>query len=102
VSLDARALAEIPEHWAGEAPYWRNVPFVWKRWTQPHDEWTHDHCLFCWACICGHRDQEQDDLKGAVDGGHYRPDGTYVWVCRSCFKRVQTEFGWTRGKGSDG
>jgi hypothetical protein len=37
------------------------------------------------------------------DRGCFRPafyaehsDRTYLWVCRSYFKRFQTEFGWTR------
>jgi hypothetical protein len=37
----------------------------------------------------------------AVEGGHYRaaffaepPDGTYIWLCRACFKRVRAQFGW--------
>jgi hypothetical protein len=44
--LDARTLEKIPEHWLHEAEYWRDTPFVWKWWTRPHDDWTHDHCRF--------------------------------------------------------
>lgn len=38
--LDARTLELIPEHWLHDAEYWRATPFVWERWTRPHDEWT--------------------------------------------------------------
>ena len=100
--LDARTLDEIPRHWLHEARHWRDTPFVWKRWARPHEAWTHDHCRFCSACICDGRDRDPYDKPGPVEGGHYRhafyaeaPDGTNIWVCRSCFKRVQKPFGWT-------
>jgi len=99
---DARTLETIPALWVQEAGLWRDTPFVWKRWTRPHDAWTHDHCRLCHACICDHRDRDPHDKPGPVEGGHYRhayyaerPDGTDVWVCRTCFKRVQAAFGWT-------
>lgn len=97
-----RDLEKIPDHWLSEAALWKATPFVWKRWSRRHDDWTHDHCRFCWACICDHRDRDPFDKPGTVEGGHYRyafyaerADGTYVWICRSCFKRVREVFGWT-------
>src|SRR5258708_5453909 len=100
--LDARTLEKIPGHWLHEAEYWRDTPLIWKRWTRPHDGWTKDCWCFCWGCFCDHRDRDRYDKPGTIEGGHYRrafhaerPDGTDVWVCRTCFKRVQATFGWT-------
>ena len=66
--LDARTLNEIPQHWLHEANYWRDTPFVWKHWTRPHEAWDHDHCRFCWACICDGRDRDPYDKAGPVEG----------------------------------
>lgn len=77
--LDGRTLEKIPDHWLHEAEYWRDTPFVWKRWARPHDLWAHDHCRFCWACICDHRDRDQYDKPGLLEGGHYR----YAFICRA-------------------
>ncbi len=70
---------------------------------RPHEGSDHDHCRLCSACICDARDRDPHDKPGPVDGGHYRfayyaerPDGTDLWVCRTCFKRVAAEFGWKR------
>ena len=42
------------------------------------------------------------DKPGLVENGHYRhafysekSDTVYVWVCRSCFKRVQPLVNWS-------
>lgn len=79
IMLDGRTLEKIPDHWLHEAEYWRDTPFVWKRWARPHDLWAHDHCRFCWACICDHRDRDQYDKPGLLEGGHYR----YAFICRA-------------------
>jgi hypothetical protein len=104
--LDARTWAEIPPRKLSEAHYWRDVPFVWTRWTNPaNDHREHNHCGFCWACICDARDRDPYDKPGLIEGGHYRhayyaenPEGIFVWVCRSCFKRISPVAGWTRSR----
>ena len=84
-----------------QAASWRETLFTWKRWDRYRPDWTHDHCLFCFACICNHRDRFPELNPG--DRGCYRhayyaerEDGTYLWVCRNCFKRFQKDFDWAR------
>jgi hypothetical protein len=100
--LDARTLSEIPAHWPRYAQTWRGAAFVWTRYGPGDDAMDHDHCLLCEACICDARDRDPYDKPGPVENGHYRhafraedAEGRHVWVCRSCFKRVQHEFGWS-------
>lgn len=57
---DLREVAELKEHWKFLGPLWRNIPFAWKRWDRFREDWTHDHCEFCFACICNHRDRFPD------------------------------------------
>jgi len=64
--IDLRTVGTLPAWQFRPAEYWRGFPFVWKRWTRPHDEWTHDHCGFCWACICDHRDRDPHDKRGLL------------------------------------
>ena len=95
---DIRDRANLPEWWAKNAEHWRNIPFSWKKWDKFRDEWSHNHCEYCHACICNHRDRFPDvDLseRGCYRHAYYaeHPDGTYIWVCRTCFKRVHAEFG---------
>ncbi len=91
----------MPERMLRQAEHWRDTAFVWKRF-RPREWYHHRHCAFCSACICHDRDRDPYDKPGPVEGGHYRhafyaedPDGTNIWVCRSCFKRIQPLAGWT-------
>src|SRR5437867_13313887 len=99
--MDLRTFAEVPEMRLRFAETWRNAEFVWKRF-RAREDWSHDHCLVCSACICEHRERDPYDKPGPVEGGHYRhafyaeaSDGTYTWVCRSCFKRMQSLVNWS-------
>jgi hypothetical protein len=98
---DLRELASLRESWQHEAGFWRDTPFIWKRWDSYREDWTHDHCMFCFACICNHRDRfpewkQAHEERGCYRHAYYaeREKGVYIWVCRTCFKRVQAEFGW--------
>lgn len=100
---DARTLAEIPPSWLGIARGWRGRPFRWTRWKNASDPGGHDHCQLCWACICNHRElfpHEKDEhaKRGCFRHAFYAEDadGTYIWICRSCFKRVAREAGLIR------
>ena len=91
----------IPESWGQNSACWQGTPFRWQRWERPHDGWTHDHCEFCHACICDHRERFPHEKAAQAERGCYRhayyaerPDRTYTWVCRTCFTRVRAEFGW--------
>lgn len=84
-------------------PLWRDVPFAWRRWDRFQEDWTRDHCEFCFACICNQRDRFPDanfDERGCYRQAYYaeqlnqKEHKIYIWVCRTCFKRVKTEFGW--------
>jgi hypothetical protein len=99
--VDLATLSEIPEWKLRHAEAWRNAEFVWKRF-HAREDWSHDHCLFRNACICEHRERDPYDKPGPVEGGHYRhafysqeSPRVYVWVCRSCFKRVRPLLNWT-------
>jgi hypothetical protein len=99
---DLRELAELKDWWYTNAKRWRGTPFTWKKWERPHEGWTHDHCEYCQACICDHRERFSEWKEAHAERGCYRhafyaeiENGVYLWVCRSCFKRVQTEFGWS-------
>jgi len=99
--VDLTALPELPERRLRVAESWRDAEFVWKRF-RARENWSHDHCLFCYACICEHRERDPYDKPGPVEGGHYRhafyserSSTVYAWVCRSCFKRGQPLLNWS-------
>jgi hypothetical protein len=100
--IDLRTVENLSARMVAEAKVWRNKAFVWKRWGPSVDHREHNHCPFCWACICDARDRDPYDKPGPVSGGHYRHafyaedlDGTHIWVCRSCFKRISPIADWT-------
>src|SRR5262245_47059821 len=93
--LDARDLENIPEHWLREAEAYSGLVFQWTRWERPTEEWTHDDCRFCWAGSCDHRERCPNEKNSHRERGCYRHayraavrDGSDVWICRSCFKRL--------------
>ncbi len=97
--LDIRGLTRLPDSWRSEAAIWRDSGFSWRRWDSCSEDWTHDHCRFCSACICDHRDrfpEIEPGERGCYRHAYYaeREKGVYLWVCRTCFKRVREEFGW--------
>jgi hypothetical protein len=103
---DLRELATLPEQWQYDAAFWRDTPFIWKRWDRYSEYWTHDHCRFCYACICDHRERFPDvnpEERGCYRHAYYaeRSKDVYIWVCRTCFKRVHAEFGWTVASGEN-
>ncbi len=99
---DLRDLQEIPDHVRTGFDTWRGAAFVWKQWDRPNENWTHDHCWFCSACICDHRTRFPEWKSAHEERGCYRhayyaeqKRDVYLWVCRNCFKRLRAEFGWT-------
>jgi hypothetical protein len=38
----------------------------------PHEGWTHDHCWFCFACICDHRERFPEWKQAQDERGCYR------------------------------
>ncbi len=108
--LDARALPEVPASWLVRAKSWCDTPFAWKRW-ENYDPAVggHEHCEFCWACICNHRELFPNEKEEHAKRGCYRhafyargEDGRHIWVCRSCFKRVAPVAGWVRSRTREG
>jgi hypothetical protein len=100
--IELRTRETLSRYMLSEAVAWRDHEFVWKKWGPPEGRCDHTHCRFCSACICDARDRVRYDRPGPVEGGHYRhsfyaedPDGTHIWVCRSCFKRIRTIANWT-------
>jgi hypothetical protein len=100
--VDLRTVETLSPLTLSDGGYWRNCAFAWKRWGPSTHRWEHDHCRFCNACICDARDHRPHDKPGPVEGGHYRhafyaeeKDGVHIWVCRTCFKRLRSRFGWT-------
>jgi hypothetical protein len=100
--LDLREASQLKDWWFSNARFWQDTPFRWTRWERRHEDWTHDHCTFCNACICDHRARFPEWKSAHKERGCYRhayfaqkPDKTYQWVCRNCFKRVRDEFNWS-------
>src|SRR5205814_509893 len=97
--VDLRTVAELSPLSLSKVEWSRGAFFRWTQWNRPHEGWTHDHCDFCSACICDHRDRDPHDKPGPVEGGHYRhayyADALEIWVCRSCFKRIAPVAGWS-------
>lgn len=103
---DLREVTELSDYCLQEAKHWRE--FRWTRWERPHENWTHDHCRFCSACICDHRERfprekEEHLARGCYRNAYYAQGeaDVYIWVCRTCFKRVAAEFGWSVEPGTD-
>lgn len=103
---DLRELEEIPENLRQRFEVWRGASFVWKQWDRQHENWTHDHCDACFACICDYRERFPEWKQAHEERGCYRhaysserDKGVYIWVCRNCFKRLKSEFGWTEVEG---
>jgi hypothetical protein len=99
---DLRELVDLKDWWYVNARRWQDIPFSWKQWDRPSENWTHDHCEYCQACICDHRERFPEWKSAHEERGCYRhayfaelEKGKYIWVCRNCFKRIQSEFGWT-------
>ncbi len=97
---DVMAVSDLPEWKLRFASAWRDAEFVWKQF-HAREDWSHDHCLVCSACICEHRARDPNDKPGRVEGGHYghafyseKPDRTYTWVCRDCFKLLRPIVNW--------
>jgi hypothetical protein len=79
---DIRDLAELPDRWKSDGAFWSEIPFVWKRWDKFSPDWTHDHCNFCFACICNHRDRfpETDPgERGCYRHAYYAERDSRVW-----------------------
>ena len=98
---DLREVENIDEWLTGFAPF-RNAIFAWKKWERRHEDWTHDHCWACFACVCDHRERFPDLKKAHEERGCYRhagyaelEPGKYLWVCRTCFKRLKGDMNWT-------
>src|SRR5580692_9026930 len=99
---DLRELETLPEHLVGRFEFWRGAAFGWKQWDRPHENWTHDHCDACFACICDHRERfpyftQDHEERGCYRHAYYakHENGGYLWVCRTCFKRLKDQFDWT-------
>jgi hypothetical protein len=98
---DARDFAKLPESWMRIAETLSGARFQWTKWCTPGDEWTHDHCTFCSACICNHRERHPARLsmfrtRGCF-GHAFRAvdhEGSPVWICRSCFKALRNMGNW--------
>jgi hypothetical protein len=96
-------MAENPPVWLSIARGWQGRVFACKRWENVTNPGGHDHCQFCWACICNHRELFPNEKEEHAKRGCYRhafyaedADDAYIWICRSCFKLVASEAGLTR------
>jgi hypothetical protein len=97
---DLREVENVDEWLTRFAPF-RGAVFVWKQWDRPHEGWTHDHCWSCFACVCDHRERFPEWKQAHEERGCYRhayytelKPGVYLWVCRTCFKRLKSEMNW--------
>lgn len=99
---DLRELDEIPGILKRRFEIWRGYIFAWKQWDRPHEGWTHDHCDACFACICDHRERfpewkQSHEERGCYHHAYYaeHEGGGYLWICRTCFKRLKDDFDWS-------
>ncbi len=96
-------LDTLDDHHRLDGPRWKNAVFTWTRWISPNPDWDHDHCRFCYACICNHRETCPEWKSAFAERGCYshafyaeKKSRIYIWVCRHCFKLAQRELGWQR------
>jgi hypothetical protein len=66
---DISGIDALPERWLHQGRIWRETPFVWTKWERPHENWTHDHCNFCFACICDHRERYPEQKSSHRERG---------------------------------
>jgi hypothetical protein len=102
---DISEIEAFPERWLSDGRFWRETPFVWTKWESHHEDHTHNHCNFCFACICDHRERFPEEESSHRERGCYRhayyaerEKDVYLWVCRTCFKKIRGELGWTARK----
>lgn len=97
---------EISGDWRlqGQEEYLLNARLFSRAYRPWSEEWTHDHCEFCWARFSLH---EGDLAIG------YSTEDHYYWICPACYLDFKHQFGWvvteptgdsnpTRGFGSNG
>jgi hypothetical protein len=103
VLRDARTFPQLPESWVSMAKTWSGTRFQWTKWVRQREEWTHDHCPFCSACICDHRERYPNwrstfRERGCFGHAFLAVDlegSSPVWVCRSCFKALKAVGNWS-------
>ncbi|MBO6572027.1 MAG: hypothetical protein JJ958_06225 [Balneola sp.] len=68
--------------------YLKGVTLSKKKYSQPNEDWDHDHCEFCWNKFA-----EKDSIPDALHEGFVTEDGNH-WVCENCFNDFKESFSW--------
>lgn len=70
----------------GQEQFLKGEKLIYRAYTAPSEEWTHDHCEFCWATFCD--DSPRDFCYGYVS------ELNNYWVCDECFDDLKNVFLW--------
>jgi len=68
------------------AKWTRGAVVRFQKYTQPREDWDHDHCEGCWAKF-----METSSSEALVEG-YATADNR--WICSECFRDLQQEMGW--------
>jgi hypothetical protein len=73
--------------------------WAWTKWKMIYEGWSHDHCLFCNAHVCGYESCTRcshfcwihfyADEVGYVPGN----DSGYCVICDDCFQENRQRYG---------
>tara|TARA_Y100001935_G_scaffold246220_1_gene240670 strand:+ start:471 stop:728 length:258 start_codon:yes stop_codon:yes gene_type:complete len=68
--------------------YLKGVILIKKKYSQPNENWDHDHCEFCWDKFA-----EENLIPTALHEGYVSQDGKN-WICENCFQDFKESFSW--------
>ena len=73
----------------------RGVRWVRKVYRVRRPDWTHDHCVGCWAKLM-EPGVEGDDIihEGYATTEDYTRGADYDWVCPSCYELFRDDMEW--------
>jgi hypothetical protein len=71
----------------GQERFLKDAKLVYRKYSQPREDWDHDHCEFCGAKFMESGGPEI--LKAG-----YVTDDDYRWICQQCFADFKGEFNW--------
>jgi hypothetical protein len=73
--------------WRSDNAKWtRGAVVCFEKYTQPRQNWDHDHCEGCWAKFM------ESALPGVLTEGYVTQD--HRWICAECFRDLREEMGW--------
>lgn len=86
-------MALTPQQWKddwrnrGQESFLQGATLHSADYTAPSEEWTHDHCEFCWATF------SEDPAPDEFPRGYTTSDCRH-WICQECFHDLKDIFSW--------